>query len=779
MATAKHSASPRRSNLFSALTGGDRLRAEKARLEAFLAAFPGDYCGFGPDGMIAYSEGFCQALSLDRVQTLQDIQSALSPADAMALEGLFTRLQEEGENFCIPVRSASDRTRTFRLCGTRGRDTEATTTFDIVWLEDTTAQTAETRRHEDQRIGFEQDQIRLQSALDYIPMPVWMRDNKADLIWCNRKYAALLDTTPASVVTDQREFAQTAKKAGLQNKTQHIAPGRPLAMAALESGNLQSTQAHMVLGGARRLLQVQEIPLPGLGLTIGVAHDRTREEELETENRRSSTANRELLEHLGSAIAIFNADQKIEFFNTAFSQLWHLEDGWLNTAPKLGDIMEKLRETRRLPEQADFRHFKQGWLNMFTGLIGTHEDMLYLPDGRALRMLVIPHPLGGLMMTFEDVTSSLELESSYNTLIAVQKETLDNLSEGVVVFGSDGRLKLWNPPFAELWLLNPEDLDGNPHISRVVDKMKHHFTPAEWITWRETLIGLGIGRVERDGRIERLDQSLIDYATVPLPDGGVLMTQQDVTSAVQVEIALRERNTALETAERLKLDFLANVSYQLRTPLNAIIGFAEILDKQYFGTLNPKQMEYTSGLQEAGARLVSLIDDILDLSSIEAGYMELDKARIDAHVMLLSLEDMVRDWAGTKRIKLRLTSSPAIGFVFGDATRLRQVMVNLIRNAITFTPEGGQIAIDASRSGNYACISVIDTGPGIAPEDQARMFEPFERLSPRAGGKLDNRGAGLGLTLVKNIIELHGGEVMLESEIGKGTKITVSLPVTE
>lgn len=771
---------PVKTTLFSALLGGDKLRAEKARLEAFLAAFPGEYCGWAPDGTLAYSEGFAQLLGLDHLQNLHDIQNRLSPSDAMALEGMFTRLQESGDMFCMNVKTA-DRTKTLKLCGTRGRDTEESITFHILWLEDMTAVANETRRVEETKIHAEQELARLQAAFELLPAPVWLRDSRTDIIWANRAYAQMLETTPASVVADQRELPQStksapARKGATPQKVQAI--GRALAQAALDNNAPQTSHAHVVLSGARRLLQVQESPLTGFNLTVGMVEDLTREEELETEQRRHGAANKELLEHLGSAIAIFNADQKIEFFNSAFAQLWQLEDRWLNAAPKLGDIMEKLRETRRLPEQADFRKFKQAWLNMFTSLIASYEDMMYLPDGRALRVLAVPHPLGGLMMIFEDVTSTLELESSYNTLIAVQKETLDNLAESVAVFGSDGRLKLWNPPFAGLWHLNPEDLADAPHITRIVDKMKPCFDEAEWPQQREALIGLGIARVERDGRIALNDQRLIDYATVPLPDGGVLLAQSDVTSSVKMQTALRERNAALETAERLKLDFLANVSYQLRTPLNAIMGFAEILDKQYFGPLNDKQREYTQGLQEAGSRLVSLIDNILDLSTIEAGYMALDRSMLDVGAMLRDMDGLVRDWAGTRKITVKMDIASDLHPVSADERRLKQVMINLIRNALAFTPEGGTITLRAAQKDTDLLLSVVDTGPGISADDQTRLFEPFERAPLKVtDGQPDNRGAGLGLSLVRNIIGLHGGKVTLESALGRGTTVHVHLPV--
>lgn len=738
-----------------------------ARLEAFLSAVPGDYCGFSPDGTMAYSDGFCGALGLKTITGLADIQNALTPADAAALEAMFARLHEHGTSFTLAVRTA-DNAHILRLTGRRGTDRAAEEVFDILWLEEITAQAQQESQHKTMRIVAEEERERLRIALDQQPVPLWMRDARTQITWCNRTYARLLDTTQATVVAEQKELPfKTAKKTpGMKT------PGKALAQAAIDAATPETAQAHIVAGGQRCLMTVQEIPLAGGTGTLGMAIDITREEVLETEQKRHAAANKELLEQLGSAIAIYDAQQKLEFYNSAFAQLWMLEDQYLNAGPKLGDLMEKLRENRRLPEQADFRKFKQSWLNMFTGLINPHEDMLYLPSGRALRMLTVPHPMGGLMMTFEDVTSRLELESSYNTLIAVQKETLDNLTEGVAVYGGDGRLKLWNPAWARLWGLHPEDLADQPHINRIVEKMKGRFAPDVWEQRRAELIAHSIDRRTRDGRIEYHGDKLIAYSTVPLPDGGVLVTHVDVTDSAKVENALREKNAALQTAERLKIDFLANVSYQLRTPLNAIMGFNEILANEYFGTLNPRQKEYTAAMHDAGEKLVTLINNILDLSTIEAGYMELETAPIDVHKMLQELVDLTGEWARKEKIEIRLLSTPAIGSVLADERRLKQVLLNLIRNAISFTPAAGNITLTAARSERGVMIAVSDTGPGIAKEDQERVFEPFARAQHGTG----TRGAGLGLTLVKNIIEMHKGSVALESEEGKGTTVMVSLP---
>ena len=483
-----------------------------------------------------------------------------------------------------------------------------------------------------------------------------------------------------------------------------------------------------------------------------------------------------LLEQLSTAIGIFDADQRLEFYNSAYSELWGLEGGWLNTRPTLGEIMEKLREIRRLPEQSDFRRFKQSWLGMFTDLIDSHDDMLYLPDGTVVRMLVIPHNIGGVIMIFEDVTSRLELESSYNTLVMVQKETLDNLGEAVAVYGGDGRLRLHNPSFGRLWGLHPEDLDGQPHISSLVDKMKPNFEEKEWEAQRADLISKGLDRLMHEGRLTFKGDILIDYTTVPLPDGGVLVTYIDVSDSVRVENALREKNAALEAAEQLKMDFLANVSYQLRTPLNAIMGFNEILDQQYFGPLNERQTEYTKDIRIASEKLLSLVNDILDLSSIEAGQLSLEPAAFKLHDMLHGVTEIMEQWAMKKQITIACTCPKNIGSIMADETRLKQVLVNLIRNAITFTDDGGAIDLTASKKKDGIHISVKDTGVGISKADLEKIWQPFERT----GDILDkDRGAGLGLSIVKNIVDMHGGEIQVQSTLGEGTEFTIILPLEQ
>jgi signal transduction histidine kinase len=240
---------------------------------------------------------------------------------------------------------------------------------------------------------------------------------------------------------------------------------------------------------------------------------------------------------------------------------------------------------------------------------------------------------------------------------------------------------------------------------------------------------------------------------------------------------LRERNEALETAGRLKSEFIANVSYELRTPLNAIIGFAEILANEYFGALTPRQLDYSRGILDSSHRLLSLINDILDLATIEAGYMTLETAEVDIHVMLETVLTLTRERARNQNVDLSMECPESIGTIEADDRRLKQALFNLISNAIKFTPPGGSIRLAAERdigpTGAELVLSVADTGVGIPMADQARVFEKFERGDPT----LTQTGAGLGLSLVKSLVELHGGTVTIESSPDSGTVVRCHLPV--
>ena len=238
---------------------------------------------------------------------------------------------------------------------------------------------------------------------------------------------------------------------------------------------------------------------------------------------------------------------------------------------------------------------------------------------------------------------------------------------------------------------------------------------------------------------------------------------------------IEEKSQQIQAANRHKSEFLANMSHELRTPLNAIIGFSEVLGERLFGELNEKQAEYAEDILSSGRHLFSLINEILDLSKVEAGRMELELVTFDLPLAIDNARTFVRERATTHGITLDVAVDERLGEFIGDERKIKQILLNLLSNAVKFTPEGGRIGIDARQSNGSVEISVTDTGIGIAPEDQPRIFEEFRQVGGDYAHKKE--GTGLGLTLAKKFVELHGGKIWVTSELGKGSMFTFTLPM--
>jgi signal transduction histidine kinase len=237
---------------------------------------------------------------------------------------------------------------------------------------------------------------------------------------------------------------------------------------------------------------------------------------------------------------------------------------------------------------------------------------------------------------------------------------------------------------------------------------------------------------------------------------------------------IADKSRQLEVASQHKSEFLANMSHELRTPLNAIIGFSEVLAEKMFGELNEKQEEYLKDIYASGNHLLSLINDILDLSKIEAGRMELELSDFHLPTALDSALTLVRERAGRRGIALQMKADERLGQILADERKVRQVVLNLLSNAIKFTPEGGRIDVAGVPKDGSVEVSVSDTGVGIAPEDQEAVFEEFRQVGT-ADKKVE--GTGLGLTLCRKFVELHGGKIWVKSELGKGSTFTFTIPV--
>ena len=360
------------------------------------------------------------------------------------------------------------------------------------------------------------------------------------------------------------------------------------------------------------------------------------------------------------------------------------------------------------------------------------ETVWHLPDGRALRVVASPNPQGGVTYLFDDATQSYALASQVNALTHVQGETLDALKEGVAVFGADGRMKLFNPAFAEMWRFDPAAPRDRPHIDEVARAcVPLCLNPALWDGLRAMIVELPEHRESRAARVERTDGLVLDCAALPLPDGATLLTSLDVTASANVERALTERNQALIAAEKLRNDFVNHVSYELRTPLTNIIGFTQLLADGGVGPLNPKQLEYAGFITNSSHALLAIIDDILDLASIDAGALELRLEEVDVVEAMKAAAAGVQDRLSEAAIELRIVTTDGVGSLRADGRRVRQVLFNLLSNAIGFSEAGQTVTLAAMRRGAEIVFKVSDRGRGIPPEMIDRVFDRFE-TSPTA-----------------------------------------------
>ncbi|MGB6915626.1 MAG: PAS-domain containing protein [Pseudolabrys sp.] len=599
----------------------------------------------------------------------------------------------------------------------------------------------------------------MRALLDSLPAPVWARDSAGELVFVNSAYADAVDAgDPAEAVARRLELLDQSARAEL---------GRTRAAGETYTGRLPAIAA-----GGRRIFEVVDVP--SAAGSSGIAIDRTEVETMRAELTRMVEAHRRVLDQLATGVAVFNVDRKLTFYNAAFRVLFELDAGCLDQTPSDAAVLDTLRSKRKLPEEHDFRQWRQHLYEAYR-TVEPKEHMWHLPDGRALRVVTTPNPEGGVTYLYDEVTERLDMHRRYDALIKVQSETLDHLSEAVAVFGSDGRVRLHNPAFQRMWKLSHDALEQHPHAEAVTAWCQAlHDDNTVWRSLRASVTAID-NRESLVARIERRDGAMIDLATMPLPDGATLVTFQDRTDTVNVERALRERNEALEAADSIKIDFVHHVSYELRSPLTNIIGFANLLGDPAFGTLTHKQDEYLGYITASTNALLALINNILDLATIDAGAMTLNLGDVDIRNSMEAAAEGVQDRLVKNRISLDIRAPANIGSFVADERRLRQILFNLLSNAVGFSPGGEIVTLVAERHPDAVYFRVTDRGPGIPPEAMDKVFDWFETDSMGS----QHRGPGLGLSLVRSFVELHGGTVTIDSASGQGTTVTCAFPVAQ
>lgn len=630
----------------------------------------------------------------------------------------------------------------------------------VVWITDATTrgieESAARGRLEEARQVIASDPTAFLEMLRKSPFPAWRVSGMGKLQWANGAY---LDAVEAPTLDHalERQLMLDEKAAEQMRRT-------------INQGTDIDETRSLAINKARRSMRILSFPLSGGAGAM--AFDVTEQEAAREELDRHVQAHGETLNHVADAVAIFGADRRLIFHNRAFAEIWGLDEGYLLEKPAHGQLLDRLRERRKLQTRTDYAAWRAEELAYYLDISGVAEDTWSLPDGRTLSITRQRHPLGGLLLLFRDITDALGLQTRYNALINTQAATLDNLHEACAVFGGDGRLKLSNEAFHKLWQLDETLLRDGPDYDAIIEACIPLFHDrAVWAAMKGHVTDITpASRTETTGEMRRSDGTVLTYLTHPLPDGNTLIAFADVSATRRVESALRERAEAFAAADRLKTEFVQNVSYQLRSPLTTILGYAEFLESQHNDTLSERQMDYVKSILAASDHLSKLIEDILDLAMIEAGRIDLDLSEFNLGKVIEDSVDMVVSKAEDTQVTVRAELGDDLGVIRADERRIKQVLFNLFSNALRFTDAGGEIVVSADRAGDMARIIVRDTGRGIDAAAQVASFDSFTSS--------DRRGAGLGLALVKHFVELHGGRVAMKSEVSEGTEVICWLPVT-
>ena len=698
------------------------------------------------------SEGAGEDPGAAILEGLADFEARSASGETTTLRRRLNTLIEKGQPFSLTITGPSG-----RFIEADGRPAGRQL---VLWLTDATIKGMEESgardRVEEARAVVGEDPQAFFDMLGKSPAPAWRMNASGKLIWVNAAYAASVEADGPAAALD----AQMLLEPGLAD----------LAREALNAGETRSTARGAVIGGQRRVLRFVLYPVSGGA--AGFALDVTEGEESKAALKRFRQAHDETLNHMAEAVAIFDRSKRLVFYNRAFSTLFAVEEAFLNDRPSHGALLDRLREKRRLPEQEDYAKWREAELAHYEAApdADNPDELWPLPDGRIFRVARQRHPLGGVLLIFEDMTDQLALQARYNTLIKVQRATLDKLHEAVAVFGSDGRLKLRNAAFENLWALDPDQLD-NAAFDEVAGACQSlHADEEAWGELKARITDPGPdARQPVTGELRRADGKVLTFLTRPLPDGATLIAWDDVTDSRRIEAALRDRAEALEASERIKTEFVEHVSYQLRTPLTTIHGYADLLSGGFAGELTERQSEHMAAIQAASGQLGKLIDDILDIAAIDAGQLELELGDVRLAELIEDAAALIAARAEHGGVKLTTQVDSDLPPVRADGKRLKQVLYNLLTNALDHVSPGGAIEAGAQVEDSEVILWVGDDGVGIAPDRQAKIFERFERGE---GG-----GAGLGLALVNDIVRLHGGWVALESAPEEGARVTCHLPV--
>ncbi|MFT6228080.1 MAG: signal transduction histidine kinase [Paracoccaceae bacterium] len=595
------------------------------------------------------------------------------------------------------------------------------------------------------------------ATLDAAPVLIWRRDPEGTLTWANARYCAFAGCEDGAPL-------RPLQFNGVSPRPEVDPDNTPPPREPMPDGRLALFHA---VSGQRRWHEISHV-LQADGAVLGFALDAGAAVMAESALRRFVETLTETFAHLRIGLAIFDSSRRLGLFNPAFAEMMHMDPAWLAGRPRLEDMLLRLRESRMMPDRADFSAWRTELLRLFESPdAADYTEDWALPGDVSIRVLARPHPQGSLAFMFEDVTETAKLERRFATEIEIRRAVIERLEEGVAAFGPDGRAQFANPAFARIWGFRPGAPNSPGALAAVIRRCRPltagpvgapgapplpdaaHDPDTRQDIWARlaAFAAEGARRTAWSERLRLLDGRVLRARIATLPDGSILTAFSDVTDAERAAAALTERNAALEAADEMRSALVEQTSRHLRTPLNIIGGHAQALQS---GGLDISSEDRARAILDRAREVHEAIDEMADLANAQAGSLALHDGDVDLRAAVESVQERATRAAAERGVTLKMEIDDRIHAIPGDDLRLRQILVNLITDAVQRAPVGAIV-----QAGVRPAETETD---GTGPMVEIWTSEPTLDTEPRRG---------LAHALARRLAELHGGYMRVRAETGK------------
>ncbi|MDR1034523.1 MAG: PAS-domain containing protein [Holosporales bacterium] len=607
----------------------------------------------------------------------------------------------------------------------------------------------------------------LNTILDSLPLYIWQKNRDLSIIYCNKTYADALETSKDAVIAKNLNLLTTPR----YNSFSSAAPNH-------HSLRSKKFSEHIVINGDLKLLDVTELPFGGNASSISFAIDVTATEVLQKEFEDYRKQMEETLDNISIPIAILDEHTKLVFANETFIKLFG--SGWQGDyfGKKFADILDPLFNNGTIVSFDGSVDYKEQFKQLFLNIIEPYHTSLHLKDGKFMNINISPNRGGGLIVICEDISDKVALEREVHSISAAQRETLGHLKEGVIVFGSDIRIKMTNPASKSLWNVSDASNVIGLHVRDFFKMTVGCFgSTSEAEKFAEDLINIAIQRVEFSTTTSLSNGKTIDYSYVPLPDGFHLIRFFNATDRANLEKALTEKTEIISKVDYLKERIISNISLALRGPLSTIMGFSDILGKKYFGEINDKQLRYFQGIIDSAKKLDEIIGTITNLSSLEAGRVVLNRKEVFISDFVRNSIEFFNERVaehGTIFSPNLITDDEAIVLIDEDA--MKQAIFYMLERITRLYPQEKRTVVHAlaARKHEKEIEIIIEIDKLDISEDEINFLQQSLRNSYVAGKTIEP--SEFGIILAAHIIRLHNGRLTILVEEEKPIKMICQIP---